>query len=109
MLTFNVMAGVNNGANRVVQDVIVTDNAVFPLAKNVITLDEVPPGHDPTRITPTAISGGNPKSLANAKAYDFLNELLLVNLLDLEHAHSIYILWLLLNLEPILPVGILFL
>src|SRR5699024_5480465 len=55
----NVKAGVTIGANTVETAVIVTDRAVFPLAKNVITFDAVPPGQQPTKITPTATSAGN--------------------------------------------------
>ena len=47
------------GARRVVQLVIVTDRAVSPRARNVITFEDVPPGQQPTRITPTATSAGS--------------------------------------------------
>src|SRR5699024_9925206 len=62
------IAGVNNGANKVETVVIATDKATFPLAKNVMTFEAVPPGQQPTRMTPSAISGGNASNFANANA-----------------------------------------
>ena len=53
-----ISAGVTSGARIVVQLVMVTDRAVSPRARNVITFDAVPPGQQPTKITPTAMSGG---------------------------------------------------
>src|SRR5687768_9207889 len=47
---------------------MVTDNATSPLARYVMTLDAVPPGHEPTRINPAAIAGGSSKSFAIAVA-----------------------------------------
>src|SRR5699024_1568488 len=47
----NVKKGVKIGASIVDTAVIVTDKAVFPFAKNVITLEAVPPGQQPTKIT----------------------------------------------------------
>src|SRR5699024_2624001 len=55
----SVNAGVTIGARRVVTDVAVTDKAMFPFARKVITLLDVPPGEQTTRITPIAISGGS--------------------------------------------------
>ncbi|OKN71614.1 hypothetical protein AM469_006488 [Pseudomonas aeruginosa] len=52
-------AGVTSGASRVVTEVIATDRATSPRDSQVITLEAVPPGQQPTRITPTAISAGN--------------------------------------------------
>ena len=54
----SVKLGVTIGASNVVTVVAATLNATLPFAKNVITLLEVPPGLDPTKITPIAISGG---------------------------------------------------
>jgi len=53
-----ISAGVSSGAMRVVTAAMATDNARSPRASQVMTLDEVPLGQQPTRITPTAISGG---------------------------------------------------
>src|SRR5699024_2247535 len=53
-----IIDGLNNGANKVETVVIATDKATFPLAKNVMTFEAVPPGQQPTRMTPSAISGG---------------------------------------------------
>src|SRR3990167_11294830 len=53
-----ISAGVSSGARRVVTAAIATDNARSPRASQVITLDDVPLGQQPTRITPTAISAG---------------------------------------------------
>ena len=55
-------AGVTKGARSVVQDVIVTESATSPRAKKVITFEAVPPGQQPTSITPTASSGGSEKT-----------------------------------------------
>src|SRR5699024_1757283 len=63
-----IIAGVNNGATKVEAVVIATDKATFPLAKNVMTFEAVPPGQQPTRVTPSAISGGNASNFANANA-----------------------------------------
>ena len=63
-----MIAGVRIGASNVETDVTATDRAVFPLARNVMTFEAVPPGHAPTRITLIAISGGNRNPLANAYA-----------------------------------------
>ncbi|MNF75343.1 hypothetical protein D3C84_574070 [compost metagenome] len=53
-----IRAGVSSGARRVVTAAMATDSARSPRASQVITFDEVPLGQQPTRITPTAISGG---------------------------------------------------
>ncbi|SPU05511.1 Uncharacterised protein [Bacillus spizizenii] len=53
-----IKTGVKTGANKVEIVVTATERAVFPFAKNVMTLEAVPPGQQPTRITPTAISAG---------------------------------------------------
>lgn len=47
------------GATSVETDVIVTDSATSPRARYETTFEDVPPGAQPTRITPAAISGGN--------------------------------------------------
>ena len=52
------IAGVNSGASKVEADVTATDKATLPRAKKVITLEAVPPGQQPTKITPTATSAG---------------------------------------------------
>ena len=43
----------------VVQAVMPTDSATSPFDREVMTLDDVPPGQQPTRITPTASSVGS--------------------------------------------------
>ena len=53
-----ISAGVSRGASRVVTAAMATDSARSPLASQVMTLDAVPLGQQPTRMTPTAISGG---------------------------------------------------
>src|SRR5699024_7172634 len=63
-----ITAEVNKATNKVETVVIATDKATFPLAKNVMTLEAVPPGQQPTRMTPSAISGGNASNFANANA-----------------------------------------
>ena len=64
----NVNIGVIIGARTVETIVIPTDNAISPLAKNVITFDDVPPGHVPTNTTPTANSAGKLNNFANINA-----------------------------------------
>ena len=64
--SIHVSAGVTIGANRVVAIVIDTDKATSPFAKYETTLDAVPPGQVPTKITPIANSGGKAKILTNA-------------------------------------------
>src|SRR5699024_6286651 len=64
----SVSAGVSTGASTVDTAVAVTDNAVFPFARYVMTLEDVPPGAHPTRITPTAISGGSWNSMTSPGA-----------------------------------------
>ena len=54
----HVIIGVRKGASRVDVAVIPTDRARSPFARYVITLDAVPPGQQPTRITPSAKSSG---------------------------------------------------
>ena len=51
--------GVTTGARTVVHAVMPTDSATSPRARYVMTLELVPPGHEPTSITPTASSGGS--------------------------------------------------
>lgn len=50
-----VSKGVAKGASTVDTEVMPTDKATSPLAKYVITFDEVPPGQVPTSITPNTI------------------------------------------------------
>src|SRR5699024_12797966 len=57
-----VSIGVIIGASSVETEVAAMDNATLPLARNVITFDDVPPGVHPTRMTPIAISAGNWKT-----------------------------------------------
>src|SRR5690625_4349241 len=64
----NVNAGVNIGASNVDTAVTETDSAVFPFARKVITFDAVPPGPLPTKMTPTATSGGSSNTVAKPKA-----------------------------------------
>ncbi|KXJ30493.1 hypothetical protein AX284_08025 [Pseudomonas sp. HUK17] len=63
-----ISAGVSRGASRVVTAAMATDSARSPLASQVITLDAVPLGQQPTRMTPTAISGGRWNSWQSAQA-----------------------------------------
>lgn len=50
--------GIMMGANRVEQVVMDTDSGTSAFARKPMTLDAVPLGQDPSRIMPTAISGG---------------------------------------------------
>lgn len=52
-----IINGVITGESKVEVEVIVTDNATSPPAKNTIRLDATPPGHEPISITPAATSG----------------------------------------------------
>lgn len=52
------MRGVNSGANIVETKVNVMDSAKLAFAKYVTTFDAVPPGHDPTIMSPMNNSGG---------------------------------------------------
>ena len=61
-------AGVKSGANNVEVIVIPTDNATSPFAICVITLLAVPPGQQPTSITPSAKSASNRNTVANNQA-----------------------------------------
>ena len=53
-----VSSGVRTGAMSVDSVVTDTDSATSPFARYVTTFEAVPPGAQPTRMTPTAISGG---------------------------------------------------
>ena len=55
---YKINNGVTIGAINVDIIVIPTDRGTSPLAMYVITLLAVPPGQQPTNITPMAISGG---------------------------------------------------
>ena len=55
----NVSAGVRIGESNVEIVVKVTDSATSARARNATTFEAVPPGQVPTRMTPTASSGGN--------------------------------------------------
>lgn len=59
--------GVKIGANNVDTVVADTDKGTLPFARNVITLDAVPPGHAPNKIKPIPISGGKLKIRATKK------------------------------------------
>src|SRR5699024_1999195 len=63
-----INAEINTVHNKVETVFIATDKATLPLAKNVMTFEAVPPGQQPTRMTPSAISGGNASNFANANA-----------------------------------------
>ena len=56
-------SGVINGARMVDTAVMPTDSATSPPAIKVMTLEEVPPGQHPTRMTPTASSAGRLNNL----------------------------------------------
>lgn len=56
------------GAMMVVHAVMPTDSATSPFARYVMTLELVPPGHEPTRITPTASSGGSWNTIVSRNA-----------------------------------------
>ena len=56
------------GARTVDAIVMETESATSPRARYVMTLDEVPPGQVPTRITPAASSGGREKACASIHA-----------------------------------------
>jgi len=62
------ITGVRSGAKNVFTLDTVTDNAVSPLDKNVITFDAVPLGQHPTRIKPAASSGESLRSNATENA-----------------------------------------
>ena len=57
-----VSNGVMRGARSVEMEVMVTDRATSALARYEITLEAVPPGAHPTRITPTATASGSRKT-----------------------------------------------
>ena len=59
--------GVKIGANNVDTVVADTDNGTLPFARNVITLDAVPPGQAPNKIKPIPISGGKLNNIATKK------------------------------------------
>ena len=50
--------GVKIGANNVETVVADTDNGTLPFARNVITLEAVPPGHALNKMNPIPISEG---------------------------------------------------
>src|SRR5688500_3715181 len=60
----NANTGVSSGAISVETVVIATDKATSPLARYETTLEAVPPGQQPTRITPAASAGGSPNAAA---------------------------------------------
>src|SRR5699024_3927794 len=57
-----VSSGVTTGASSVEIEVAAIETATLPFARNVMTLDEVPPGVHPTSMTPIAISAVSWKS-----------------------------------------------
>ena len=61
-------AGVTTGAIMVVHAVMPTESATSPLDRYVITLEDVPPGQQPTRMTPTASSVGSWKMVTSRNA-----------------------------------------
>ena len=61
-------AGVKRGASNVEVIVIPTDRGTSPFAIWVITLLAVPPGQQPTSITPSAKSGSNLNTTASSQA-----------------------------------------
>src|SRR5699024_585215 len=64
----NVKIGVKIGASREETEVIVTDRTTSPLDRSVITLDDGPPGAQPTKSTPRASSVGNCKATIRPRA-----------------------------------------
>ena len=56
------------GAKSVVHEVIVTDRATSPRARNVTTFEAVPPGQQPKSIRPTATSGGRSIRMQSTQA-----------------------------------------
>ena len=65
-----IRAGVTSGASSVVHEVIVTESATSPRARNVTKFEAVPPGTQPRSIRPTAKSGGSAKALQSATGHD---------------------------------------
>ena len=63
-----VRAGVRTGARIVEHAVMPTERATSPLERYVMTLEEVPPGQVPTRMTPIASSGLRLKTFVRTKA-----------------------------------------
>ena len=51
-------SGVVSGASRVDSEVMPTENATSPLQRKLMMFEETPPGLQPTRMSPTAISFG---------------------------------------------------
>ena len=51
--------GVKIGANNVKQSLPIQITEHYHFARNVITLEAVPPGHAPNKMNPIPISGGN--------------------------------------------------
>ena len=47
---------------------MVTESGTSPFARKLMTFEEVPPGQQPTRITPAAISGGSERALQRSHA-----------------------------------------
>src|SRR5690625_7829826 len=60
----SVSTGVRSGASSVDTVVTETERATSPFARYVTTFDAVPPGAQPTRITPIARAGGSPSICA---------------------------------------------
>ena len=56
----SIRSGVITGAASVESVVMPTENATSPLQRNVMMLDETPPGQHPTRISPTPTAFGRP-------------------------------------------------
>ena len=66
--------GVRNGASMVVTAVTVTDSARFDRAMYAITFDASPLEHEPIKITPAPISGGNLKIFVSANPTSGITE-----------------------------------
>ena len=66
--TSKVIVGVSITARMVEKLVKVIESATLPLAKKVITLEAVPPGHVPTKIRPMVNAGSSCSALAKSKA-----------------------------------------
>mmetsp|Transcript_10659 Transcript_10659/g.23817 ORF Transcript_10659/g.23817 Transcript_10659/m.23817 type:complete len:204 (-) Transcript_10659:276-887(-) len=57
--SMDTRVGVARGARSVDPVVISTERATSPLAMSVMRFDDVPPGHEPNKISPAAMSAGS--------------------------------------------------
>ena len=62
----STIIGVMIGASSVEAVVIPTEKGTSPPQRNDMIFDEMPPGEQPTRISPTAISSGRRNTFASA-------------------------------------------